>query len=261
MAYLFIATVSDPVRRWGNKTGVLCVWALGEDGRKVLLSLWTTNRESSESCREVVCGVAKRGRQTPGTITTAGAVGVTKAGAAMWPKALRMRGWFHQRQNLQQKVPALAGPEVKALVVARREAPTREKAEARRAARVERSQRELPEACRGLREDAAASLTHLAVPQRHQPSGRTANLVERAVVEERRRTQVIPQLFAERSLVNLVFGVLIRVSDRGGKKGFSEFEQHQIRSLRGRLKLDDHEGNTLEHTPYGPSRRSAASAA
>jgi len=44
VAYLFIDTVYAPLRRWGNKTGVLCGWALGEDGRKVLLSLSTATR-------------------------------------------------------------------------------------------------------------------------------------------------------------------------------------------------------------------------
>ena len=36
VAYLFIDTVYEPLRRWGNKTGVLCVWAICEDGRKGL---------------------------------------------------------------------------------------------------------------------------------------------------------------------------------------------------------------------------------
>jgi hypothetical protein len=42
------------LRRWGQKTGVLCVWAICEDGRKALLSLSTANSESVESCREVL---------------------------------------------------------------------------------------------------------------------------------------------------------------------------------------------------------------
>jgi putative transposase len=79
VAYLFIDTVYAPLRRWGQKTGVLCVWAICEDGRKVLLSLSTTNRESYESCLEVLRGLVKRGMQTPVTITTDGAVGLTKA--------------------------------------------------------------------------------------------------------------------------------------------------------------------------------------
>ena len=113
-------------------------------------------------------GLAKRGMQTPVTITTDGAAGLTKAIAARWPQSLRIRCWFHQRQNLQQKVSAGAWPECKALVSDMREAPTREQAEERRDAIVARYQREFPEACRCLLDDAEASLNHLAVPQRHQ---------------------------------------------------------------------------------------------
>ena len=260
VAYLFIDTVYEPLRRWGQKTGVLCVWAICEDGRKVLLSLSTTNSESYESCLEVLRGLTKRGMPVPVTMTTDGAIGLTKAIDAMWPKSLRIRCWFHTRQNLQQKVPAHLWPEVKALLVDMRDAPTPQKAEKRREAIVAQYQRELPEACRCLLDDAQASLNHLAVPQRHQQYVRTSNLVERAFVEERRRTKVIAHLWGETSLVNLVFGVLIRVSDRWGKKCFSELEQQQIRHLRGKLQLDEHE---VRIPPLSEplSRRSAASAA
>lgn len=46
VAYLFIDAGSEPWRRGGSKTGVLCVWAICVAGRKVLLSLSTANRES-----------------------------------------------------------------------------------------------------------------------------------------------------------------------------------------------------------------------
>jgi transposase-like protein len=203
----------------------------------------------------------KRGLRPPATLTTDGALGLTQAIDAVWPKSLRMRWWFHKMQNLQQKVPAQAWPEVKALLVDRRDAPSREKAEQRRDAIIEQYQREFPELCRCLLDDAEASLNHLEVPQRHQPYVRTSNLVERAFVEERRRTKVIPHLWTEGSLVHLVFGVLIRVSDRWGKKCFSECEQQQIRSLRERLKLDKQEVSMGEPSFYVPTRRSAASAA
>ena len=261
VAYLFMDTVYEPLRRWGQKTGVLCVWAICEDGRKVLLSLSTANSESFESCREVLRDLVKRGLRPPATITTDGAIGLTQAIDAVWPKSLRIRCWFHKMQNLQQKVPAQAWPEVKALLVDMRDAPTQEKGEKRRDAIVERYQREFPELCRCLLDDADASLNHLAVPKRHQQYVRTSNLVERAFVEERRRTKVIPHLWTEGSLVQLVFGVLIRVSDRWGKKCFSDIEQQQIRSLRARLQLDEQEVSMDEPSSYGPTRRSAASAA
>ena len=89
---------------------------------------------------------------------------------------------------------------------------------------------------------------------------RTSDLAERAFEEERRRTKVIPYLWDEASLVKLVFAVLIRVSERWGKKQFSEFEQHQIQALRQALGLDQLlvpvDLVTKERNP----RRSAASA-
>jgi transposase-like protein len=260
VAYLFIDTVYEPLRRWGQKTGVLCVWAICEDGRKVLLSLSTANSESYESCLGVLRDLGKRGMRPPVTITTDGAVGLTKAIDAMWPKSLRIRCWWHKMQNLQQKVPAPAWPAFKAVVVDMRDAPSRQKAEERRTQIVAQYQGDFPEACRCLLDDADASLNHLEVPQRHQQYVRTSNLAERAFVEERRRTKVIPHLFDERGLVQLVFATLIRVSDRWGKKYFSEFEQQQICDLRRRRKLDELEVSVLEPTIDRP-RRSAASAA
>jgi transposase-like protein len=261
VAYLFIDAVYEPLRRWGSKTGVLCVWAICEDGRKVLVSLATANRESYESCLEVLRDLLKRGLQTPVTITTDGAVGLTKAIDAIWPKSLRIRCWFHKMQNLQQKVPPQAWPAFKALVVDMRDAPGVAEAERRRQAIVAEYHLDLPEACRCLLDDGKASLNHLYLPPRHQQYVRTSNLVERAFEEERRRTKVIPQVWDEGGLVKLVFAVLIRVSDRWGKKCFSEFEQQQIRNLRRQLKLDEQAVNISTPKPESQPRRSAASAA
>jgi putative transposase len=261
VAYVFMEAVYEPLRRWGSKTGVFCVWAICIDGRKVLLSLSTANSESYESCLEVLRDLVKRGLQTPLTITTDGAVGLTKAIDAIWPKALRIRCWFHQMQNLQQKVPPQAWPEFKALVADMRDAPTVAEAERRRQLIVTRYQRDFPEACRCLLDDGEASLNHLYVPQRHQPYVRTSNLAERAFEEERRRTKVIPQLWDEGSVVKLVFAALIRVSERWGKKCFSAFEQQQLRSLRKRRQLDEHEVSLPNSITEPQSRRSAASAA
>lgn len=259
VAYLFMDAVYEPLRRWGSKTGVFCVWAICVDGRKVLLTLSTANSESYESCLEVLRDLVKRGLQTPVTITTDGAAGLTKAIDAVWPKAWRIRCWFHKMQNLQQKVPPQAWPEFKTLVADMRDAPTVAEAERRRQLIVNRYQRDFPEACRCLLDDAEASLNHLYVPQRHQPYVRTSNLAERAFEEERRRTKVIPHLWDESSVVKLVFAVLIRVSERWGKKCFSEFEQHQIRSLRRQRQLDE---QTVMPSPASSQpRRSATSAA
>ena len=91
-------------------------------------------------------------------------------------------------------------------------------------------------------------MNHLKGPPRHRQYVRTSNLAERAFEEERRRTKVIPHLWDKASLVKLVFAVLIRVSERWGKKQYSEFEQHQIRALRQSLGLDQ----LLDRLQLGP---------
>jgi transposase-like protein len=260
IAYLFMDTVYEPLRRWGSKTGILCVWGICVDGRKVLLSLSTAHSASYESCLEVLRDLVKRGLQTPVTITTDGAPGLITAVDAMWPRSLRIRCWFHKMQNLHQKVPPQAWPAFKALVADMRDAPTFEEGQRRRQHLLAQYRDTFPEACRCLEEDAEASLNHLKVPMRHRQYVRTSNLAERAFEEERRRTKVIPHLWDEASLVKLVFAVLIRVSERWGKKQFSEFEQHQIRTLRQSLDLDHPLVPVDLVTKDRSPRRSAASA-
>jgi hypothetical protein len=57
----------------------------------------------------------------------------------------------------------------------------------------------------------------------------------------------------------LVFAVLIRVSERWGKKQLSEFEQHQIRVLRQALNLAHPLVLMEEWTKDRSPRRSTAS--
>jgi putative transposase len=199
VASLFIDTVYEPLRRRGSKTGVMCVWGIGVDGRKVLLMLSTANSESCESCRDVLRDLTMRGLQTPVTITTDGASGLIQAVDFVWPKALRIRGWFHKMQHLMQKMPPQAWPALKPLVADMRDAPTYEEGPRRLHHLIEQYQDTVPEACRCLADDAEASVPHLKVPARHRQDVRTSNLAERASEEERCRTKVIPHLWDEAS--------------------------------------------------------------
>jgi putative transposase len=179
----------------------------------------------------------------------------------MGPSSLRLRCGLRKMQNLQQKTPPHAWPACKALVADRRDAATGPEAERRRQARVERHQRDFPEAGRCRLAEAEASLNPLYVPRRHQQYVRTPTPAERAFEEERRRTKVIPHVRDEGGVVKLVFAVLVRVSARWGKEGFGGFARRPIGSLRARLTLDEQGVNTSDLRPGVRSRRRAASAA
>jgi putative transposase len=225
-------TVYEPLRRWGRKTGVLCVGGSWVDGRKVLRTRSTANSASFERCRAVLRALTMRGRQTPVTIPTDGAAGLIKAVDFVWPTALRMRCWFHKRQPLRQQVPPQAWPAFKAWVADRRDAPTFAEGQRRFRALIAQYQAPCPDACRCLADDAEASLNHLKGPLRQRQYVRTSHVAERAFAEERRRTKVMPHLGDEASRVKRVVAVLIRVRERWGKKQESAFAQHQMRSLR-----------------------------
>lgn len=256
IAYLFIDAVYEPLRQYGNRTAILCAWGICSNGSRVLLNLTTGSSESYETCIEFLRDMVSRGLNTPLTVTTDGAPGLIQAVEALWPRSKRIRCWFHKMQNLEGKVPTAVWPDFKALVIDIRDAP--DVAEARRRLKVLNAQysRQLPEACRCLLDDQEASLNHLLVPTRHRSMVRTTNLVERTFVEQRRRTKVIPQVWDEKSLLKLVFSVLIRVSERWAKRKFTEIEHQQIIQLRQQFQL---EGPKKEpENQNKPKRRSAS---
>lgn len=235
VAYLFIDTIYEPLRRYGSKTGVMCCWVYLTNGGKVLIDMTTGNAESYELSIDFLRGMVKRGLRVPLTVTTDGAQGLIKAVEAMWPKSKRIRCWFHKMQNLQSKVPPGAWNDFKALIQDVRDAPSLEEGKLRMERIVEKYSHQFPEACRCLQDDAQASLNHLHLPLRHRLYARTTNLVERSFVEERRRTKTIPHLWDEKSLVKLVFATLIRVSDRWSQRQFSQLEQNMIIQLRNHI--------------------------
>ena len=232
IAYVFMDVVFEPLRRYGSRLGVMVCWGQCTDGSRVLLDLTLANNESYEATLEFLHGMIRRGLPTPLSCTTDGAPGLIKAVESAWPRAKRIRCWFHKMQNLQQKVPPEAWPEIKAMIEDMRDAPDEKQGQSRLKYCLDQLKKEFPEAYRCLRDDSQASLNHLHFPKRHRQFIRTTNFVERCFVEERRRTKVIPHLWDEQSLTKLVFSVLIRASDRWSKRRFSEMEQRQLEQFK-----------------------------
>jgi hypothetical protein len=117
-------------------------------------------------------------------------------------------------RNVLDKVPDAARAEVKAHLVAIRDAPTYEAGRQTALAVLARFERAYPTAMASLREDLEASLAHLRLPAAHRKYVRTTNLIERSFLEERRRTKIIPRFFDERSCLKLVYATLVRASQR-----------------------------------------------
>jgi putative transposase len=238
--YLFLDAVYESLRRQaGMKEGVLVAWAICRDGCKVLLHMTLGNKESFAAWLDMVRDMIRRGLRVPTMITTDGAPGLIAAVEQAWPRSLRQRCLAHKKRNVLDKVPDAARDEVKAALNSIYYADTREIADLFTARFLETYSSRYPSAVACFTDDLEACLAFLNCPPIHHSRIRTTNLLERAFVEQRRRTKTIPRFFNEKSCLKLVFAALWQASERWQNVRMSDVECKQLDHLRRELQLDE----------------------
>jgi transposase-like protein len=236
--YLFLDGVYESLRRLaGVKEGVLVAWAICRDGRKVLLHMALGSKESYSAWQGFIRDMQQRGLAAPVLVTTDGAPGLIRAVEEAWPKSLRGRCLAHKIRNVIDKVPNGAKAEVKAMVQSAYYAPNREVGEMIAKDLMDRYVKLYPSAVKAFTQDLEACWAYLRCPAIHHKRIRTTNLLERAFVEQKRRTKIIPRFWTEKSCLKLVFATLWQASQRWQGVRMSEFEQQQLRALRAELGL------------------------
>jgi len=235
VVYLFVDGIAERLRPGQRREAVLAAWGVGEDGRKVLLGLMAGSKEDVETVRAFFQDLRARGLGDPLLVVSDGAPGIIRAIEECFPRSARQRCLAHRMRNLAAKVPTDRWPEFKARVSACYQAPSR--AIARQLAAGIRADYadQLPSALACFEDDFEACIAHLRLPVTHRRFIRTTNLLERLLVEERRRLKIIPNGFGEKSVLKLMFGALIRAADRWRGLRFTEFELRQIAAVRKEL--------------------------
>jgi putative transposase len=239
--YLFLDAIYESLRlQGGGAEGLLCAWAILADGRKVLLHLTLGNKESYRCWLGMLRDMVRRGLRPPVSVTSDGAPGAIRAIKEMWPRSLRLRCWVHKMRNVLDKVPDAARSDVKAYLVAIRDAPTYGEGRQTALAVLARFDGVYPTAMASLRDDLEASLAHLRLSAAHRKYVRTTNLIERSFLEERRRTKIIPRFFDERSCLKLVYATLVRASQRWQRIRITDTDRAHLLRLRRELRLPLH---------------------
>jgi putative transposase len=177
-------------------------------------------------------------------ITTDGAPGLIAAVQQAWPRSLRQRCLAHKKRNILDKVPDSAHSEVKAALNGIYYADTREVADLLTTRFLETYGERYPSAVTCFTDDLDACLAFLKCPSIHHSRIRTTNLLERAFLEQRRRTNTIPRFFDERSCLKLVFATLWQASERWQNVKMSDTERALLDRLRRDLELDDPEAQS-----------------
>ncbi len=256
--YLFLDAVYESLRQQaGLKEGVLVAWGICRDGRKVLLHMTLGNKESQAAWLEMVRDMVRRGLRVPTMITTDGAPGLIAAVRQAWPHSLRQRCLAHKKRNILDKVPDSARDEVKAALNSIYYADTREVADLLTTRFLETYGERFPSATACFADDLEACLSFLKCPSIHHSRIRTTNLLERAFVEQRRRTKTIPRFFDERSCLKLVFATLWQASERWQNVRMSDTECALLNQLRHDLKLVQKEAQCTLTTKSDPVEAAA----
>lgn len=197
-----------------EKTAVLIIIGVTEDGRKDLLTMVEGYRESRESWREVLRDLRRRGLREVRLFIGDGGLGLWAAVDEVYPEARHQLCWCHTMLNVLDKLPQRLQPDAKALLRDVYTAPTRTEAEQRIQQFGQRFARDYPRAVASLTDHQAELLTYYDFPRAHWKSLRTSNPIESTFDPVRLRTRATRWMRHAQTGLYLVFQLVRRAERR-----------------------------------------------
>ncbi len=188
-----------------EQIAVLIVIGVREDGHKELLAMVEGYRESTESWREVLRDLVRRGLKNTKLVIGDGALGLWAAVREVLPQARHQYCWCHKLLNVVDKLPQRLHPEAKAHLRDIYQAPTRDEATVRMQRFAERFCREYPRAVASLTAHRGELLTFYDFPREHWKSLKTTNPIESPSDLVRLRTRAARRMRTARTGLYLVF--------------------------------------------------------
>ena len=193
---------------------LLVVVGANRRGEKELLALEEGYRESSESWRDVLRSLKRRGVRWIGMAIADGVPGFEKALRDVFPQTGRQRCWVHKMRNVLDKVPLSAHDEVQQKLRAMYNARDRKEALALRSAFVAEYQSSYPKAVASLLEAGDRLFTYFDYPQIHWRSIKTTNVIESVFSTVKLRTDAARRIRRRDSATYLVFKLLTTAEKR-----------------------------------------------
>lgn len=213
--YLYLDGISLTVR-WGGaseRVSVLVAIGVTQEGFREVLACGAGFRESEESWRGLLRGLAERGLQGVRLVISDACAGLKAAVADFLPGAAWQRCTVHVMRNVLDKVPQTRRSDVAAALKTIWHQENAEEARHKAARVKEQFGRSLPAAMRTLEAALEDSLTFYRFPREHWKMLRTNNPLERLMKEIRRRTKVAEQFPHEESALLLVTARLKRIHE------------------------------------------------
>lgn len=245
VVYLFVDGVYEAVRSYTNNQAILAAWALCADERKVLLHLEAAASESTEAWSDFFEDMQRRGLRQPLYIVSDGCNGLKAAITRHFPHSDRGRCIVHKLRNLANKLPQDSRTDVLSQAKGVYYACDRESADLLAERFVDTYAASYPTMVKCFCDDLEACLVHMKYPLEHRKYIRTTNTLERAFLEEKRRTKVIPHHVNERGALKLVYGTLIRASKRWQNVAMPSIVLAQLRNIRNIMRPESEQSDSI----------------
>jgi len=172
-----------------NRQCILVLMGATEEGKKELIAITDGYRESTQSWRELLLDVKKRGlSQSPKAATGDGALGFWAALREVYPATQQQRCWVHKTANVLNKMPKSIQPKAKSMLHEIWMAERRQQANEAFDLFIETFEARYPKAVECLTKDRDVLLTFYDFPAEHWVHLRTTNPIESTFATVRLRT-------------------------------------------------------------------------
>lgn len=213
-AYIWVDGIYLKAGLEKEKTALLVVIGVNENGEKELLAIHEGYRESKESWSEVLRDLRHRGVEEIALAIGDGALGTWSAFAEVFPKTRWQRCWNHKVLNVMDKLPNRLHAEVKKELRDIWQAPTVQ--ECRRRGELLAKKLRLmgqAKAAETLLRDFEHFTTFYDFPQEHWVHLRTSNAIESTFAGVRLRSNVTKRMRSQETALYLVFKLIRRLSE------------------------------------------------
>ncbi len=176
------------------------------EGRKELVGLIDGVRESTQSWRELLLDLKRRGLTIGPELAVAdGALGFWQAIEEVWPKTRGQRCWVHKTANVLNKLPKSQQPKAKRALQEIWMAETRNDAEAAFDAFVQTYAVKYDKAVDCLSKDRTTLLAFYDFPAEHWKHLRTSNPIESSFATVRHRTVRSKGCLSNKTALAMIF--------------------------------------------------------
>jgi len=194
---------------------ILVIIGATPEGKKELVGFTDGMRESSQSWRDLLLDLKRRGLTTAPQIAVAdGALGFWKALGEVWPTTREQRCWVHKTANILNKMPKSLHTKAKRALQEIWMAETKKDAVAALEAFIETYQIKYERAADCLTKDRDALLAFYDFPAEHWKHLRTTNPIESSFATVKLRTKVTKGAGSKKAALAMAYKLLDAAQER-----------------------------------------------